>query len=232
MFGNEDTQAARDRLTQTGMTAAEINVYEVLTRVAILASELPLLHPMEIEESTHILHDLGARLFERPGLRANLWPNPPRPVTKQDIDNVRENLKTLGMSEAELDAWYSLGSVAGLMVSQLPELYPMQSEETAHAFHRLQSRLLARPVIRAVKGHTPVLDSEVIPEPRITGNTPALIGLVGKEVEAWENLLSVASRVYALPSVYVGERREAQHDFDELELRLMARPAFRTIASD
>jgi hypothetical protein len=83
VFGNEDTQAARDRLTQTGMTEAEINVYEVLTRVAVLASELPLLHPMEIEESTRILNDLGARLLERPGLRATLWPNPPRPVTKR-----------------------------------------------------------------------------------------------------------------------------------------------------
>jgi hypothetical protein len=60
----------------------------------------------------------------------------------------RDGLANLGMTPAELEVWYRLGEVAGRML-QLPVLHPMEQHETAHDFHKLQSRLLARPGLRA-----------------------------------------------------------------------------------
>jgi hypothetical protein len=66
----------------------------------------------------------------------------------RDIHPDREPLAALGMTEVELDIWYALADVAGRML-QLPTLHPMEEHETAHDFHKLQSRLLARPGLRA-----------------------------------------------------------------------------------
>src|SRR3712207_989421 len=60
----------------------------------------------------------------------------------------RDSLARLGMTPAELDIWDALARVAGSML-QLPVLHPMEQHETAHDFHKLQLRLLARPGLRA-----------------------------------------------------------------------------------
>jgi hypothetical protein len=60
----------------------------------------------------------------------------------------RESLAKLGMTEAELDVWYALADVASQMY-KLPTLHPMEWHETCHEIHKLQSRLQARPGLRA-----------------------------------------------------------------------------------
>lgn len=67
------------------------------------------------------------------------------------IDNPqqeRDSLTKLGMTPVEVEIWDALGKVAGRML-QLPVLHPMEQHETAHDFHKLQLRLLARPGLRA-----------------------------------------------------------------------------------
>ena len=66
-----------------------------------------------------------------------------------NVPQQRGSLAELGMTQAEIDLWYALGEVAGMML-QLPKLHPMERHETAHDFHKLQSRLLARPGLRAL----------------------------------------------------------------------------------
>ena len=66
----------------------------------------------------------------------------------RDVQLDRERLIAYGMTEDELDIWYALADVAGRML-QLPTLHPMEQHETAHDFHKLQDRLLARPGLRA-----------------------------------------------------------------------------------
>ena len=66
----------------------------------------------------------------------------------RDAQPDRERLTAHGMTEDELDVWYALADVAGRML-RLPILHPMEQEETAHDFHKLQNRLLARPGLRA-----------------------------------------------------------------------------------
>ena len=217
----EGPQVVREKLTQIGMTDGEIRIWQTLTEVSDSITGLPRLHPMKEEETYRGLHSLQSLLSERPGLRAIGWPGP-------FPNNQRENLVELGMTEAELDVWYALAPVAGAML-ELPELYPMQREETAHDFHKLQSRLLARPVFRAAgwEGQTP--DQEVIPSPRVSKESLTALGMTDEEVGVWENLASIANRMYQLPIVYLWERRETQHDFHHIELRLMARPALRSI---
>jgi hypothetical protein len=106
----------------------------------------------------------------------------------------------------------------------------MQKEEIAHDFHKLQSRLLARPVIRAAgwEGKTP--DPEEVPSPQFSKATLTALGMTDEEVAAWENLAGIANRMYELPTVYLWERRETQHDFHNIELRLIARLALRALA--
>jgi hypothetical protein len=60
----------------------------------------------------------------------------------------RAKLAALGMTRDELDLWESVAGVAGRMLD-LPILHPMEREETATDFHRIQLRLLARPGLRA-----------------------------------------------------------------------------------
>jgi hypothetical protein len=139
MSTSEDPQVLSEKLTQIGMTDSEIRNWRSLTEVFDLMYGLPPLHDAKYEETYRALHDLQSALLERPGLRALGWP---RPVTEDEIKNQRENLIKLGMTQAELDVWYA--PVAGMLMG-LPELYPMEQEETAHAIHKLQTRLLARP---------------------------------------------------------------------------------------
>jgi len=233
MSTTEDPQAISEKLTQIGMTDGEIRIWQTLTEVSDSIDGLPRLHPMEEEETSRSLHDLQSRLSERPGLRAMGWPGSPPHNNQQDLQELiargRRNLVELGMTEAELDVWYALAPVAGAML-ELPELYPMQKEEIAHDFHKLQSRLLARPVFRAAgwEGQTP--DPEVIPTPRVSKEGLTALGMTDTEVAAWERLADIANRIYQLPTVYLWERRETQHDLHNIELRLMARPALRRIS--
>jgi hypothetical protein len=117
---------------------------------------------------------------------------------------------------------------------RLPELYPMEGEETAHAIHKLQTRLLARPVFRAAGWESPTPDAppyfrgqEVIYSPLASKDRLPALGMTDDEVHAWEGLADLANRIYQLPPVYLWERRETQHDLHNLELRLLARPFLR-----
>jgi hypothetical protein len=226
MSTSENPQVISEKLTQIGMTDKEIRIWQALTRVSDSINGLGQLHPMKEEETYRGLHDLQILLSERPGLKAMGWP---QPFTEDEKNNQRHNLVELGMTEAELDVWYTLGSVAGTML-YLPELYPMQREETAHDFHKLQSRLLARPVFRAAgwEGQTP--DPEGIPSPQISKDDLTALGMTDEEVSAWEELTNVANQIYQLPTVYLWERTETQHDLHHIELRLMARPTLQTIS--
>ena len=52
------------------------------------------------------------------------------------------------MTPEELELWEELGSLAGRMLG-LPVLHPMEQQELATDFHRIQLRLLARAGLRA-----------------------------------------------------------------------------------
>jgi hypothetical protein len=226
MSTSEDPQVISEKLTQIGMTDKESSIWQTLSRVSDSINGLGQLHPMKEEETYRGLHDLQILLSERPGLRALGWP---QPFTEDEINNQRKNLAELGMTQAELDVWYALGSVAGTML-YLPELYPMQQEETAHDFHKLQSRLLARPVFRAAGLEDQTPDPQVISSPHISKDNLTALGMTDKEVSAWEELADIANQIYQLPTVYLRERTETQHDLHHIELRLMARPTLRRIS--
>jgi hypothetical protein len=226
MSTSEDPQVISEKLTQIGMTDKESSIWQTLARVSDSINGLGQLHPMKEEETYRGLHDLQILLSERPGLRALGWP---QPFTEDEINNQRKNLAELGMTQAELDVWYALGSVAGTML-YLPELYPMQQEETAHDFHKLQSRLLARPVFRAAGLEDQTPDPQVISSPHISKDNLTALGMTDKEVSAWEELADIANQIYQLPTVYLRERTETQHDLHHIELRLMARPTLRRIS--
>ena len=232
MSTTEGSQGIKVKSTQISMTDDEIRIWRTLTQVSDSINGLPQLHPMEEEETSRILHDLQSRLSERPGLRAMGWPGP-LPNNQRELEEVaaqgRRNLVNLGMTEAELDIWYALARVAGAMLG-LPELYPMQQEEIAHDFHKLQSRLLARPVFRAAGWEGQAPDPEVSPSPQFSKATLTALGMTDEEVAAWENLAGIANRMYQLPTVYLWERQETQHDFHSIELRLIGRPALRALA--
>ena len=228
MSTSEDPQVISKKLSQIGMTDSEIRIWQSLTEVFDLMYGLPQLHDAKYEETYRALHDLQSLLLERSGLRALGWP---RPFTEDEIKNQRENLITLGMTQAELDVWYA--PVAGMLMG-LPELYPMEREETAHAIHKLQTRLLARPVFRAAGWESPTPDAppyfrgqEVIYSPLVSKDRLPAVGMTDDEVHAWEALADLANRIYQLPTVYLWERRETQHDLHNLELRLLARPSLR-----
>jgi hypothetical protein len=228
MSTSEDPQVLSEKLTQIGMTDSEKRIWRSLIEVFDSMYELPPLHKAKYEETYRALHDLQTALLERPGLRALGWP---LPATDDEINNQRENLIKLGMTQAELEVWYA--PVAGTLMG-LPELYPMEREETAHAIHKLQTRLLARPVFRASGWESPTPDAppylrgpEVISSSLISKDGLTALGMIDDEVQAWEELADLANRIYQLPSVYLWERRETQHDLHNLELRLLARPSLR-----
>jgi len=228
MSTSEDPQVISKKLSQIGMTDSEIRIWQSLTEVFDLMYGLPQLHDAKYEETYRALHDLQSLLLERPGLRALGWP---KPFTEDEINNQRENLVKLGMTQAELDVWYA--PVAGMLMG-LPELYPMEREETAHAIHKLQTRLLARPVFRAAGWESPTPDAppnlrgpEVISSPLVSKDSLSALDMTDDEVRAWEALADLANRIYQLPTVYLWERRETQHDLHNLELRLLARPSLR-----
>jgi hypothetical protein len=228
MSTSEDPQVLSEKLTQIGMTDSEKRIWRSLIEVFDSMYELPPLHKAKYEETYRALHDLQTALLERPGLRALGWP---LPATDDEINNQRENLIKLGMTQAELEVWYA--PVAGTLM-ELPELYPMEREETAHAIHKLQTRLLARPVFRAFGWESPTPDAppyrrgpRVISSSLISKDGLTALGMIDDEVQAWEELADLANRIYQLPPVYLWERHETQHDLHNLELRLLARPSLR-----
>jgi hypothetical protein len=65
-----------------------------------------------------------------------------------DTGTADRRLLEFGMTREEVRTWNALAGVAGAML-ELPVLHPMEREEVASDFHRLQLRLLARPGLRA-----------------------------------------------------------------------------------
>ena len=61
----------------------------------------------------------------------------------------RERLARFGMTPEEIEAWEALGHVAGRLLA-LPVLHPNERQETVIDVPPLQSRLLARPGLRAM----------------------------------------------------------------------------------
>jgi hypothetical protein len=53
------------------------------------------------------------------------------------------------MTDDEVDLWFELAGVAGRFL-RLPTLHPNERSETVVELHALQTRLLARPGLRAV----------------------------------------------------------------------------------
>ena len=188
------------------MTGDEFDVWQALAEALISMYGLPLLHPNEREETYRIFNDLQSRLLERPGLRAIGWPGPPRYDNQQELEESvargRRNLVELGMTEAELDVWYALGRVAGAIAFGLPELYPMQREESAQDFHKLQARLLARPVLRAAAWESPAPDPEAIPSPRVSRESLAVSGMTDEEIDAWETRRGCGARVSTTDGIH------------------------------
>jgi hypothetical protein len=68
-------------------------------------------------------------------------------VTTTD-DAGRQRLSQYGMTDDELDLWFDLAALAGRFL-QLPTLHPNERSETVVELHALQTRLLARPGLRA-----------------------------------------------------------------------------------
>jgi hypothetical protein len=68
------TQGGSARLEQLGMTADEVELWEVLGAVAGRMLNLLELHPTERHEVVHDFHRLQLRLLARPGLRTAGWP--------------------------------------------------------------------------------------------------------------------------------------------------------------
>jgi hypothetical protein len=63
-------------------------------------------------------------------------------------DQIREQLREFGMTDEELQLWYDLAALAGRLLL-LPEQHPSERSETVVDLHHLQTRLLARPGMRA-----------------------------------------------------------------------------------
>jgi len=219
------------------LSEPELGAYKRLRELWIAWSGMPRLHPSEGVETSRIFNDLQNRLLERPGLRANLWPEPPdwnqlSSLEQEEVTAlVRKNLEELGTTPAELAAWYALGNAAG-NICGLPELHPMQKEECVHTFHKLQARLLARLRLRAAGRETRTPDSNTIPNTIVRRERLAAAGMTNKEIEAWESLARAADHIYQLPEVYPGEHRESQQDCHDIELRLLARPALRAVLDE
>jgi len=108
-----------------------------------------------------------------------------------------------------------------------PTLHPMEWHETCHDIHKFQSRLQARPGLRAGrwKGQKP--DQSIIKSPQAKRESLAKLGMTEAELDVWYALADVVSQMYKLPTLHPMEAYETQHDFHKLQLRLLARPGLR-----
>ncbi len=107
--------------------------------------------------------------------------------------------------------------------------YPTEQEENAHDFHKLQGRLLARPVLRAAGWGGQPPDREVQVSPQVSKESLTNLGMKDLEIDAWFRLADVEDGMYRLPSLYAMERHETQHEFHSIKLRLVARSSLRVI---
>ncbi len=71
-------------------------------------------------------------------------PTPSRTIAKE-----RRCLLAYGMTVQEVEIWLALGKVAGALL-ELPTLHASEQVETARDIHNLQSRLVAKPGLRAL----------------------------------------------------------------------------------
>jgi len=63
-------------------------------------------------------------------------------------DAGRQRLSQYGMTDDEIELWFDLAPIAGRFL-RLPTLHPTERSETVVELHALQTRLLARPGLRA-----------------------------------------------------------------------------------
>jgi hypothetical protein len=80
---------------------------------------------------------------------------PRKTMKRNPATSEKVALLKVGMTSDEIAIWHQLAAAAGRML-QLPVLHPMEQHETAHDFHKLQLRLLARPGLRAAGWPRPV----------------------------------------------------------------------------
>jgi hypothetical protein len=73
MPDHEQAQA-RAALARLGMTKDELDLWELVSATAGRMLALPVLHPMERQETATDFHQIQLRLLARPGLRAAGWP--------------------------------------------------------------------------------------------------------------------------------------------------------------
>ena len=101
--------------------------------------------------------------------------------------------------------------------------------QTCHDIHNLQSRLEARPGLRAagLDGQQP--DQPLFESPQAERTRLAELGMDSAEIELWDMLAAAANWMYKLPTLHSMEAHETQHDFHKLELRLLATPGLRAL---
>jgi hypothetical protein len=141
--------STEERLAQLGMTGAEIELWRAVEGVAEGLGQLPEEHGTARHEMDHAIARLQDLLLARPGMRAQGWGA--EPVVDPGPEEGRRRLAEFGMTDAELDLWFATARVAGGLLN-LPGLANAETErhEAAHAAHRVQEFLLARPARRAI----------------------------------------------------------------------------------
>jgi hypothetical protein len=138
------------RLAQFGMTEREIELWLAVAGVAERLGQLPELHPTARHEMSHAIARLQDLLLARPGMRAQGWGTEPAPADPGP-EEMRRRLADFGMTDPEIDLWFAMSGVAGGLL-ELPPISSaeMERHEAAHAAHRVQDFILARPGRRVV----------------------------------------------------------------------------------
>ncbi len=101
--------------------------------------------------------------------------------------------------------------------------------QTCHDIHNLQSRLEARPGLRAAGLDGQQSDQPLFESPQADRTRLAELGMDSAEIELWDVLAAAANWMYKLSTLHSMEAHERQHDFHKLELRLLARPGLRAL---
>jgi hypothetical protein len=140
----------------------------------------------------------------------------------------RARLAKLGMTEPEIDAWLALAD-AGTKFAALPQLHPMAEHEAAHALHRVEDLLLARPGMRAQGWGLP---PDAMPDADERRARLARFGMTDEELELWYATAELAGRMLELPEpgAATDERHEIVHALHRIQDELLARPGRRALS--
>src|SRR5918999_5872985 len=144
------------------------------------------------------------------------------------MPEMRARLTRLGMTDAEIEAWHALER-AGARIAALPQLHPMAEHEAAHALHRIEDLLLARPGMRAQGwGSAP----DELPDADERRARLERFGMTDDELEQWYATADLAGRMLELPEPVAGgdERHELVHALHRVQDSLLARPGRRAVA--